>query len=122
MSLSIALQILLAAGIFNVWVLRRNRSTPFRPAGADNIREEFARYGLPEWAVGSVGAVKVGLAALLLVGVVIPAVALPSAAALTLMMSAAIVAHVRVGDPIVKSMPAAAMLLMSAAVVAAHAA
>lgn len=117
MSLAIALQIVLALGLINVWVFRRNRPTAFRPDGAANIREEFRRYGLPEWAWKAVGASKVSIALLLLVGIFVPAIAPVAAGALVILMIGAVGAHLRVGDPLVKSVPALLMLLMSATVV-----
>ena len=42
-NLAILAQVILALGIMNVWVIRRNRPTPYRPEGARDIEEEFAR-------------------------------------------------------------------------------
>jgi uncharacterized membrane protein len=119
--LAAAAQIIIALGIFNVWILRRNRATPYRPAGAVNIQEEFARYGLPEWACSVVGATKLSLAVLLLVGLAFAPVALPAAALTAVLMAGAIWAHVRVRDPIVNAAPAFAMLLLSTLVVVTYA-
>ena len=65
-------QILIALGIFNVWVLRFNRSTGYRGGSADSLRGEFAAYGLPSWAMYVVGALKISLAIALVVGLWIP--------------------------------------------------
>ena len=43
----IALQLIVAVGILNVWLLRSGRATPFRGGDARSLREEFAAYGLP---------------------------------------------------------------------------
>lgn len=115
-------QVVIALGIFNVWIIRRDRSTPFRPEGAGDIAEEFRRYGFPDWFRVVIGSTKVMLAILLLVGVFFAQVALPAAALMALLMVGAIVAHVRVQDPPMKSMPALAMLVMSVVVVVTYAA
>ena len=115
-TLSIVLQVVIALGIVNVWLVRSGRSTPYRPEGATSLAEEFDRYGLPGWVRQSVGAAKLALAAALVIGVFVTPIALPAAALVALLMAAAIGAHVRVGDPWIKSMPASLMLAMSAGV------
>ena len=55
-------QIVIALGIVNVWVLRPGRPTRWRPEGAQNMKEEFAKYGLPDWMRKLVGAAKLLLA------------------------------------------------------------
>ena len=119
-TLAIIAQIVIALGIFNVWLLRRDRATPYRPEGASNMKEEFRRYGLPDWARVAVGSTKVTLAVLLLVGVLFAPLAVAAAALMGLLMLSAIAAHVRVGDPWVKSAPAFLMLTLSALVVLGH--
>ena len=113
-------QIVIALGIFNVWVLRRDRATAYRPDGATNIVEEFERYGLPSWMPTVVGSTKLALAALLLVGLVYAQVALPAAALMALLMLSAIGAHFRVRDPLIKSAPAFIMLVLSTVVIVAY--
>ena len=110
-------QIVIALGIFNVWILRRDRATPYRPQGANSISEEFERYGLPAWAETVVGSTKLTLAVLLLVGLVFSQVTLPAAALMSALMAGAVIAHVRVRDPLVKAAPAFVMLMLSTFVV-----
>lgn len=121
-SITIACQVIIALGIFNVWIVRRNRPTPFRPEGSAGIEDEFRRYGFPGWTWKAVGLAKVSLAALLLIGIAVPAVAPIAAGAMALLMLAAIGAHVRVSDPVIKSLPAFAMLLLCTVVVWSYAA
>ena len=116
-ALAIASQIIIALGIFNVWILRRDRATAYRPEGSNNIWEEFDRYGLPGWAAVAVGGTKVTLGILLLVGIVAPSIAAPAAALMAILMLSAIGAHIRVGDPVKKSMPAFLMLILSTLVI-----
>lgn len=120
-TLAILAQIILAVGIFNVWVVRRDRATAFRPDGAASLEEEFERYGFPAWFHTVIGSTKIALAVLLLVGIFVTAAAAPAASLLALLMVGAIGAHVRVRDPLVKSAPAFMMLVLSLVVVAGYA-
>ena len=120
LTLAIVCQIVIALGIFNVWVLRRDRATAYRPEGATNLRDEFARYGFPDWVRKLVGTAKLSLAVLLLIGVFFTPIAAPAAAIMALLMISAIAAHVRVRDPLTKSMPAFLLLLLSTVVVVAQ--
>lgn len=120
--IAIAAQILIALGIVNVWILRRNQPTPFRPEGSEGIKDEFRRYGFPDWTWKAVGLTKLSLAALLLVGIAVPAVASIAAGAMAMLMVGAIGAHLRVSDPLVKSLPAFAMLLLCTVVVLSYSA
>ena len=43
------LQVVIALGLLNVWLIRANRSTGYRGGAAKNIKEEFAVYGLSEY-------------------------------------------------------------------------
>jgi len=108
------LQVGLALGLLNVWLVRRGSPTAFRGGAAGSLEEEFAAYGLPQWAFFVVGALKVGIAVALLLGLWTPSLVPPAAGGLVLLMLGAIAMHLKVGDPPVKSMPALAMLSMSA--------
>jgi hypothetical protein len=106
-------QIVVALGLVNVWVLRFRRRTPYRGGTSENLPGEFAAYGLPAWSLWVVGALKLGCAFVFLAGVWLPATVAPAAALLTLLMLGAILMHVRVRDPLVRSLPATLMLGMS---------
>ena len=108
-----ACQIIVALGIFNVWVVRPGRATPFRGGNARNIREEFAVYGLPSWASAVVGFLKISLALLLIAGIWLPALTRPAATGVAVLMLGAIAMHFKVGDPPQKSLPAAVLLVLS---------
>ncbi len=114
---AVALQLNIALGVINVWFIRRDKATGFRPDGAANIAEESRRYGVSDSFRRSMGVTKLTLAALLVVGVAYAPLGVAAAAGMVLLMSGAIVAHIRVRDPVVKSVPALLMLAMSAAVV-----
>ena len=109
--------VIVALGILNVWLVRADRATAWRGGGAKTLREEFLTYGLPGWAMTLVGATKITLAVLLLVGLWIPGVGKPAALGIAAFMIGAIVMHVRVRDPLAKSVPALTMLGLTLMVV-----
>ena len=113
-------KVIIAAGVFNVWVLRSKKPTPYRGGEAGNMADEFKHYGLPEWMMKLTGAAKLLLGALLIVGIWVPRVAAPAAAVMALLMIGAILMHVRVKDPAIKSLPAFLMLAMSVVVLVAY--
>jgi uncharacterized membrane protein YphA (DoxX/SURF4 family) len=113
----IALQILVALIILNVWILRRGKPTPFRGGEAKNMREEFATYGLPYWFMCFIGVLKVSLALALLVGVWVQGVAHYAAIGLGLLMLGALVMHLKVKDSIQKALPSIALLVLCIAIV-----
>lgn len=106
-------QIVVGLGLINVWLLRFNRATAFRGGNATSMREEFSVYGLPSPLLYVVGSSKLVCALLLLVGLWIPSLATPAAAVVSILMIGAILMHVRVGDPILKSLPAISVLALS---------
>jgi len=114
--LSLVLQLSVALGILNVWLLRPNRATPFRGGDAKTLREEFAAYGLPFWFMGVVGVFKVGLALVLLAGLWLHTWVQPAAIGLGLLMVGAFVVHLKVRDPIRKALPALGVLAMCASI------
>jgi len=115
-SLVIVLQLIVALGILNVWLLRSGRATPFRGGGAKTLREEFAVYGLPYWFMCVVGVLKVGLALCLLAALWFHRVSQPAAIGLGLLMLGAFVMHLKVKDPVKKALPSIAVFALCAAV------
>lgn len=107
------LQVVIALGIFNVWVLRFGQETPWRGGGAKTLKEEFRAYGLPFWFMGVVGLLKLGLAGLLVAGIWVPALTRPAAFGMALMMLGAVVMHLKINDPLRKALPALTMLILS---------
>jgi hypothetical protein len=110
------LQAILGLGLLNVWLLRSRSATSYRGGASRNLRDEFAAYGLPTWFFYLIGILKVGTAVALLVGIWIPALVQPAAGLLVVLMLGALVMHLKIRDPMVKSLPALAMLAMSTAV------
>ena len=107
------LQVILALGLLNVWLVRRNMRTAYRGGAAKNLVEEFAVYGLSPFFCYAIGALKVGCAILLLLGLKFTALVAPAAALLSALMLGAVLMHAKVGDPIKKAIPASIMLIMS---------
>lgn len=105
-------QLVIALGLLNVWLLRSGKATPWRGGASTNMREEFAAYGLPTWFMWVVGGLKVSLAILLIVGVWVTPVSRPAAIGVAVLMLGAIAMHVKVGDPVKKSLPATSLLLL----------
>ena len=110
------LQIAVAAGLLNVWLLRFQRSTPYRGGDARSMREEFAVYGLPGWFRYVIGTLKVGSALCLIAGLWLRFLVFPAALLIALLMLGALAMHLKIRDPLKKSVPALVMLALSAAI------
>ena len=114
-SIHTVLQLVTALGLLNVWLLRSSSATSYRGGSAQSLKEEFSAYGLPDAAFYVVGTLKVGAAIALLIGMWVPTLVQPAASLVAVLMVGAVSMHVRVSDPIVKSVPALAMLALCAA-------
>lgn len=108
-AIRIIVQVLVALGIFNVWLIRSTKPTKWRGGDAQDMRAEFAVYGLPGWFLILIGTVKVILASCLIAGFWFPAIVRPAAIGLSVLMLGAITMHIKVGDSIIKSIPATCM-------------
>jgi len=106
------LQVIVALGLLNVWLVRAGRSTAYRGGGAKTMVEEFAAYGLPDWMRKLVGVLKIGAAIALLAGIWVPVLVAPTALLVSVLMLGALAMHVKIGDPIRKSVPAAIVLAL----------
>jgi len=102
-----------ALWILNVWFNRFNKDTGYRGGDATNMREEFEEYGFSQNQMYAVGAAKVGLASLMLAGHAVPKLTRPASTGLALFMLGAIGMHIRVKDPIKRSLPAITVLSLS---------
>ncbi len=111
------LQIVIAFGLINVWIIRFGKDTQYRGASAHNMKEEFSAYGLPIWFMYVVGFFKILIAAVMLIVLFAPnlmqILGVPALALLSVLMLGAISMHVKVKDSVIKTMPALAMLTMS---------
>lgn len=111
-------QTIIALGIFNVWVVRYGKETNWRGGEAKNMKEEFAAYGLPAGFMVFIGATKIFLAICLIIGIWAPFFTKPAATAMAILMFGAVSMHVKVKDPLQKSLPALTMLILSLIVAA----
>jgi uncharacterized membrane protein YphA (DoxX/SURF4 family) len=109
----IASQVVIALGLLNVWLLRTDKASPWRGGDATTMSEEFAAYGLPSWAPGVVGLLKVAFALMLIAGIWLPGLTRPAAVGVAVLMVGAIAMHVKVGDAPRKSLPAAVLLVLA---------
>ena len=108
------LQIVVALGLLNVWLLRFNKTTAFRGGAARSMPEEFAAYGLPVWSTYVVGALKIGAAICLIAGVWLHFLVFPAALLVCILMVGALAMHLKVRDPLSRLIPALTVLVMSA--------
>lgn len=115
-AVSITLQVIVALGLLNVWLVRSRSSTAYRGGSAQSLKEEFATYGLPEWSFYVVGALKVGAALLLIAGIWIPGIVRLPALIVAVLMVGALAMHAKAKDPLTKSVPALVMLIMCVAI------
>jgi uncharacterized membrane protein YphA (DoxX/SURF4 family) len=106
------LQTIIGAGLLNVWLLRSQRATAFRGGAATSLREEFATYGLPSALFYLVGALKISAGFVLLAGLWFHTPVDLAASVVAILMVGAIAMHLKVKDPLARSVPAALMLLM----------
>jgi hypothetical protein len=113
---STTLQVIVALGLLNVWLVRARASTAYRGGSAQSLKEEFATYGLPAWSFYAVGALKVGSAVLLLAGIWVPELIRPPALIVAALMVGALAMHARAKDAPKKFLPALLMLLMCVAI------
>jgi hypothetical protein len=107
-----ALQLFIALGVLNVWLLRFNKPTAWRGGNAQNMREEFRVYGLSDWICTAVGVLKITSALLLFLGLWFPVAAQLGASVLAVLMLGAVVMHVKVADPVRKALPSFCMFIL----------
>lgn len=107
------LQVVIALGILNVWLLRWDKPTPYRGGAAKNLQEEFAAYGLPVWFMWVVGGLKVALALALLASFWRPELLRPAAIGMAALMIGAVAMHIKIGDAAKKTAPAFCVLVFS---------
>ena len=111
------LQILIAFGLVNVWLVRSGRKTKYRGAGAQNMKEEFAAYGLPSWFMYVIGFLKMVIALVMIIGLFVPQImypiGFPALIVLSVLMLGALSMHIKVRDPFIKMLPALLMLAMA---------
>jgi predicted signal transduction protein with EAL and GGDEF domain len=118
LSVTWILQLLVALGLLNVWLVRARSATSYRGGDAKSLKAEFDAYGLPEFAFYAVGALKVGAAIALIAGMWVHGLVRPATIVVAILMLGAIAMHIKVKDPLLKSLPAVIVLLMCAGILA----
>lgn len=111
--ITIFLQLFVAFGLLNVWLIRCNKKTTYRGSNACSLKDEFAAYGLPLWSFYVIGFIKISSAILLLLGLWKPFLVFPAALVVSFMMVGALCMHIKVRDSVKKSLPALIMLFCS---------
>tara|TARA_Y100000385_G_scaffold265467_1_gene299767 strand:- start:66 stop:434 length:369 start_codon:yes stop_codon:yes gene_type:complete len=111
-TLTILINLVIALILINVWTIRFNKATIYRGGNAISMKEEFTVYGLPDWFMYTVGALKIMLSILLIMGIWIPELNVYSYVSLSALMIGAIAMHIKVKDPIIKSVPAFFVLIL----------
>jgi hypothetical protein len=109
----IIVQIFIAISIYNVWLIRVKKSTTWRGGSAKSMKEEFETYELPEILMYIVGFLKLCFATILLVGIMFPEIINIGAIGIAILMSGAVVMHLKVKDKLMKSLPAFSFLVLS---------
>jgi hypothetical protein len=112
----IALKLIVALGILNVWLLRSGKATAYRGKQAQTLREEFAVYGLPSPVFYLIGFLKISFALALLVSLGLPSLAQPAAIGMATLMLGAFIMHLKVKDPLSKALPSLAVLALCLAI------
>lgn len=106
-------QVVIAFGLVNVWIVRFHKPTQYRGSGAGNMEDEFLAYGLPQWFMYMVGTAKMLIALCMIIGFWIPVLVYPASVLLVLLMIGAIVMHIKVKDPFIRTVPALLMFVMA---------
>ena len=101
-NIAILAQLIIAISILIVWVFR-----------FDNIVVEFKQYDLSDLIRSMVGASKIALATLLVVGIFYEEVVFISALLMAFLMVCAQIAHIKVKNPLSKYIPSFLLLILS---------
>ena len=110
-------QVVIALSVIRVWTMNFNKPSRWRGGGARNMKEEFIVYGIPSWVMYSVGTLKVTFSVGLLAGLWIPELVKFSASGIAIMMFFAIIMHVKIKDPLIRSIPAITFMVLSILIV-----
>ena len=101
-NISIAFQLIVAISVLIVWVFRY-----------DNIVVEFKHYGYSDLLRNAVGASKISISAIMIMGIWFNEVIVYASLSMAFFMLCAQASHLKVKNPIVKFIPSFVFLLMS---------
>jgi hypothetical protein len=80
---------------------------------SDRMREEFGRYGLTRWRT-LIGTLEICGAFGLFASISFPALVVPAASGLALLMLMGVITRIRIRDPLLAMLPALALLVLNA--------
>ena len=112
-NIKIIIQLIIALGIFNVWIIRLKKPSIYRGGDSENMESEFKAYGFGDSIMKIIGFSKLSLACLLILGIWFPSLTDISAFLMGCLMIGAIGFHIKINDPLIKSLPAFIMLTLS---------
>lgn len=107
------LQLIVGLGLLNVWLVRAGSPTEYRGGEARTLKEEFRAYGLPDMAFYLVGGLKIAAGVILVAGLWFDLPVRLAAGVVSALMVGALLMHLKVGDPLKRSIPAAVILVLS---------
>ena len=116
-NIQIIIQVIIAIGIFNVWIVRFKKPSIYRGGDSTSMESEFKAYGFGDTFMKIIGFSKLSLACLLILGIWFPQVVDISAFLMGCLMIGAIGLHIKINDPLIKSLPAFLMLVLSTALI-----
>ena len=117
LSILALLKLTVGLGLLNVWLLRAGWTTGYRGGDAQTLREEFEVYGLPDFMFYLVGGLKVVAGVVLVMSLWMDQIPAQLAAGIVAaLMLGALAMHVKVSDPMKRSIPGALVLSMCAAI------
>ncbi len=102
LKLALVAQVVIALSVWFVWIFRLS-----------NIEREFREYGIPDLVRNAVGASKIALGTLLVVGIWYPPVVFGAALVMAFLMLCAQMAHIKAKHPWPKYVPSFVLLLLS---------
>ena len=96
-------QITVAISVAYVWIFRYH-----------NVLKEFKQFGLSDLTRNFIGATKISLATLLVVGIWYPSLVLIPSILMGLLMISAQYFHFKISNPFIKHLPSLILLILSA--------
>ena len=111
--LDIAIKLIISLSVLNVWLLRAKKPTQWRGGDAGSLQDEFKAYGLSPEMMRLIGVVKIILSLILLFSIFYPQAENIGAIGMAIMMVGAIGMHIKINDPIKRSLPAFIFLTLS---------
>ena len=113
----VILKLIIALSLLNVWVVRFDKESPFRGGDSNSMMEEFKVYGLPKVFMYSIGLYKVLFSLFLIFSIFFGSkfdqTVYMGLVFLSFIMAGSVIMHLRVNDPLKKSIPALAILFLS---------